>query len=127
MAHYLSLYPDSRIFDGKSFILGGSYANELTLPRGVVVGDLSANLIDRINPLVNLVRVPSKRVALMKEWNEKLPALVKASMHENITNISGVPSWFMTVIKNIIEQAGADTIHDVWPQSRSIFPRRNIF
>ena len=66
VAHYLSLYPDSRIFDGKSFILGGSYANELTLPRGVVVGDLSANLIDRINPLVNLVRVPSKRVALMK-------------------------------------------------------------
>lgn len=121
VAHYLSLYPDSRIFDGKSFILGGSYANELTLPRGVVVGDLSANLIDRINPLVNLVRVPSKRVALMKEWNEKLPALVEASMHENITNISGVPSWFMTVIKSIIERTGADTIHDVWPNLEVFF------
>ena len=31
VAHYLSLYPDSRLFSGKSFILGGSFANELSL------------------------------------------------------------------------------------------------
>ena len=95
VAFYLSQYPDSRIFDGKSFILGGSFANELSLPAGVSVGDLSANLIQNINPLVNLVRVPSKKIALMADWRLKLPALVKASMHENITNISGVPSWFL--------------------------------
>ena len=35
---YLNLYPDSRMFDGKGFILGGSFANELTLPAGVKVG-----------------------------------------------------------------------------------------
>ena len=50
------------MFDGKGFILGGSFANELTLPAGVKVGDLSANLIDAISPLVNLVRVPSNLV-----------------------------------------------------------------
>ncbi len=68
ISHYLSLYPDSRIFAGKSFILGGSFANELTLPPGVRVGDLSANLIENINPLVNLTRVPSKRIALLEDW-----------------------------------------------------------
>ncbi len=115
VSFYLSAYPDSRIFDGKSFILGGSFANELTLSPGVSVGDLSANLIQNINPLANLVRVPSKDIALLSDWRLKLPALVKASMHEDVTNISGVPSWFLTVLKEIIVQAGVDTIHDLWP------------
>lgn len=121
VAHYLNLYPDSKIFSGKAFILGGSYANELDLPRDVVVGDLSANLIDNINPIVNLMRVPSKRVALMEDWAKKLPTLVEASIWENITNISGVPSWFLTVLKEVIKRAGAQTIHEVWPNLEVFF------
>ena len=122
LAFYLKQVKDSKIFSGKSFILGGSYANEIShLPKGVRVGDLSASLIDCINPVVNLVRVPSKKIALMADWTEKLPALVKASIHQNITNISGVPSWFLTVLKNVINEAGASTIHDVWPNLEVFF------
>lgn len=121
VAHYLNLYPDSRMFSGKGFILGGSFANELDLHKGVCVGDLSANLIDNINPLVNMVRVPSKQVALMCDWTEKLPALVKASVKENITNISGVPSWFLTVLKEVLKETGARTIHEVWPNLEVFF------
>lgn len=116
VAHYLASNPSSRVFSGKNFILGGSFATSLTdIPRGVHVGDLSATLIRRINPIANLVRVPSRRTALMPDWNTKLPALVDASIHADITGISGVPSWFLTVIKKVIEKTGADTIHDVWP------------
>lgn len=121
VAHYLNLNPDSRIFSGKGFILGGSFANELNLPKGVQVGDLSANLISNINPIVNFVRVPSKPIALMEDWVQKLPALVKASQHEDITNISGVPSWFLTVLKEIIKSMRASTIHDVWPNLEVFF------
>lgn len=118
VAHYLALYPDSRMFAGKGFILGGSFANTLDrpVPPGVKVGDLSANLIDDISPMVNLVRVPPKHVALMEDWTQKVPALVQAARTANVTNISGVPSWFMTVIKEVIKSVpGARTIHDVWP------------
>jgi hypothetical protein len=121
VAHYLSLYPDSRIFSGKSFILGGSFANELNLRAGVKVGDLSANLIDNINPVANLFRIPSKQVALLEDWSVKLPALVKAAAGKNITNISGVPSWFLTVLKQIIAQEGVSSIHDVWPNLEVFF------
>ncbi len=121
VAHYLHLYPDSRLFSGKSFILGGSFANELSLPRGVKVGDLSANLIDNINPIANLVRVPSKQIALMPDWAEKLPALIEAASDENVTNISGVPSWFFTVLKGVIEKQGASQIQDVWPNLEVFF------
>jgi hypothetical protein len=120
---YLKLYPDSRLLGGRSFILGGSFANELTnLPAGVKVGDLSANLIDAIHPAVNAVRIPSKQIALMEDWERKLPALVAASVRRHdITNISGVPSWFLTVLRRVIEAAGADTIHDVWPNLEVFF------
>jgi len=122
VAHYLDMYPDSRLFAGKSFILGGSFANELRgLPRGVRVGDLSANLIDAIPAAAELLRVPSKEVALMADWRRKLPALVRASVGEDITNISGVPSWFLTVLREVIRAAGATTIHDVWPRLEVFF------
>ena len=124
VAHYLSLYSDSRMFAGRGFILGGSFANTLggEVPSGVKVGDLSANLIDDIPALANLVRVPSKRVALMEDWTQKVPALVTASRRADVTNISGVPSWFMTVIKEVIASVpGAETIRDVWPHLEVFF------
>ncbi len=120
--HYLNLNPDSKIFSGKGFILGGSFANEVEgLRRGVRVGDLSANLIENINPLVNRFRVPSKATALLEDWAEKLPRLVSESIHENVTNLSGVPSWFLTVIKEVLKAAGASCLHDVWPNLEVFF------
>ncbi|MGM9804572.1 MAG: GH3 auxin-responsive promoter family protein [Muribaculaceae bacterium] len=122
VALYLNMNPDSRLFAGKAFILGGSFANEVKdAPRGTAIGDLSANLIENINPVANLFRVPGKQVALMADWEQKLPALVAASLNQNITNISGVPSWFLTVLREVIKARGANTIHDVWPNLEVFF------
>ncbi len=57
----------------------------------------------------------------MPDWATKLPALIEASLHENITNISGVPSWFLTVLKGVMAKAGVDCIHDVWPNLEVFF------
>lgn len=121
VAHYLNLNPDSRVFDGKAFILGGSFANEIHPGNNVKVGDLSANLIDNMNPLANLVRIPSKQIALLEDWSVKLPALAEASLNQNVTNISGVPSWFLSVIKEVLKRKGVDNIHDVWPNLEVFF------
>ncbi len=121
MISYLDHNPHSRIFSGKAFILGGSYANALSLPVGVKVGDLSATLIDCINPVVNLFRIPDKKTALLESWEEKLPRLIEAAAGANVTNLSGVPSWFLTVLKGVLERTGAQTIHDVWPNLEVFF------
>ena len=122
VASYLSLNPKSRLFAGKAFILGGSFANELQyLPSGMRVGDLSANLIDCINPFANYFRVPDKETALMSDWREKLPALVRATANADITNLSGVPSWFLTVLQEVLEYRGAQNIHQVWPNLEVFF------
>ena len=121
VSHYLNLNPGSRIFSGKAFILGGSFANNLQLKPGTRVGDLSANLIENMNPLANLMRIPGKEVALMENWSEKLPRLVEAAIGQNVTNLSGVPSWFLTVLREILDKTGKSCIHDVWPNLEVFF------
>lgn len=121
VTHYLNMNPDSRIFSGKAFILGGSFANNLQLKPGVRVGDLSANLIENMNPLANLARIPSKQVALMEDWTEKLPLLVEAGIEANVTNLSGVPSWFLTLLRRVLERTGKSSIHEVWPNLEVFF------
>ena len=121
VSHYLNLNPGSRILSGKALILGGSFSNRLQLPRGVRVGDLSANLIENMNPLANLVRIPDRRIALLEDWNEKLPKLVDAAIGEDVTNLSGVPSWFLTVIREILKKSGKSSIHEVWPNLEVFF------
>lgn len=122
VAFYLDLYRESHLFGGRCFILGGSFANELDeVGKGIRVGDLSATLIDKMPRIGEIMRVPSRKVALMSDWSEKLPALVQGSIHHNITNISGVPSWFLTVLRNVLDAAGATSIHDVWPNLEVFF------
>ncbi|MBQ7690155.1 MAG: GH3 auxin-responsive promoter family protein [Muribaculaceae bacterium] len=121
MSHYMNLNPATRIFSGKGLILGGSFATELQLPRGVRVGDLSATLIEYMNPMANLFRIPSKRVALLADWSKKLPMLVEGCMDANVTNLSGVPSWFLTLIKAVLRRKGAACLHEVWPNLEVFF------
>ena len=64
---YLAQNPDSRFFSGQGLILGGSHSPNLNSRHGLV-GDLSAILIQNIHPLVNCVRVPSKKIALMSDF-----------------------------------------------------------
>lgn len=121
VARYLAMHPDSRLFAGKSFILGGSYANELHLRPKIKVGDLSASLIDCINPVANLFRVPSKRVALIADWEEKLPQLVEATRKADVVSLSGVPSWFLTVLRKVMEREGVSRLHELWPNLEVFF------
>lgn len=120
VALYLQLNPDSNFFSGKALILGGSHKPD-ELADGIHYGDLSAVLIQNINPLLELIRVPNKEIALMDEWEAKLEAMVKTTSKENITNLSGVPSWFLVLIKKILEKEGKTSLLDVWPNLEVFF------
>ena len=120
VALYFRSNPDSRMFSGKGLILGGSHSPNLNSNHSLV-GDLSAILIENINPLVNLIRVPEKRVALMSEWESKIEAIANSTLRANVTNLSGVPSWMLVVIKRILEKTGKRTLEEVWPNLEVFF------
>jgi len=120
VALYLRNNPKSRIFDGKGLILGGSHAPNYNLP-GSLVGDLSAILIENINPLVNLVRVPSKKTALLSDFEVKRDRIAQEAMNKNVTNLSGVPSWMLSVLNRVMELSGKQHLEEVWPNIEVFF------
>lgn len=117
---YLRNNPQSRIFDGKALILGGSHVPNYNT-KNSLVGDLSAILIENINPLVNLVRVPKKSIALLSDFEVKRNLIAQEAIKQNITNLSGVPSWMLSVMTRVLEITGKDNLVDVWPNLEMFF------
>uniref|UniRef100_A0AB33IX86 GH3 auxin-responsive promoter family protein n=1 Tax=Prevotella sp. GTC17254 TaxID=3236794 RepID=A0AB33IX86_9BACT len=120
VAMYLRNYPESRLFDGKSLILGGSHSPNYNLP-GSMVGDLSAILIENINPFANLVRVPKKQTALLSDFEVKRDRIARETLNKNVTNLSGVPSWMLSVLVRVMELSGKKHLEEVWPNLEVFF------
>ena len=120
VAIYLRNNPKSRMFDGKGLILGGSHASNYNLP-GSLVGDLSAILIENINPMVNLIRVPKKETALLSDFELKRDRIARETMTKNVTNLSGVPSWMLSVLHRVMELSGKTHLEEVWPNLEVFF------
>lgn len=120
VAYYLQSNPKSRLFDGRALILGGSHSPNYNV-RNSLVGDLSAILIENINPLVNLVRVPDKKTALISDFEEKREKIARLCLNKNVTNLSGVPSWMMSVLSRVMELSGKQHLEEVWPNLEVFF------
>ena len=120
VALYLRNNPNSRMFDGKGLILGGSHSPNYNLHNSLV-GDLSAILIENINPLVNLVRVPKKSTALLQDFEVKRDRIAHETLNQNVTNLSGVPSWMLSVLVRVMELSGKKHLEEVWPNLEVFF------
>ena len=120
VAYYLQNNPKSRLFDGRALILGGSHSPNYNV-AGSLVGDLSAILIENINPVVNLVRVPDKKTALISDFEVKREQIARQCLTKNVTNISGVPSWMMSVLTRVMELSGKKYLQEVWPNLEVFF------
>ena len=120
VAQYVANNPSSRIFAGKGLILGGSHAPNYNLP-GSLVGDLSAILIENCSAFVNMMRVPGKDIALLGDFEEKMEKIARATCNVNVTNISGVPSWMMAVLKHMLDITGKRSVEELWPNLEVFF------
>jgi hypothetical protein len=68
-------------------------------------------------PLFGLIflRTPDISLALIEDWEEKLEKIARATISENVTSISGVPSWNLILLKRVLEITGKNNIMEVWP------------
>lgn len=120
VAFYLANHPKSRLFSGKSLILGGSHSPNYNLANSLV-GDLSAILIENITAFAELMRVPKKATALLSDFEIKRDRIAHETMNANVTNISGVPSWMLSVLVRIMELTGKKYLQEVWPNLEVFF------
>jgi hypothetical protein len=114
LAIYFSNYPESRLYSGKGLTLGGSQQINKVNNKSYF-GDLSAILMDNMPFWTYFVKTPRQDIALMAEWEEKLEKISETTIKENITNINGVPSWMLVLLKYILQKTGKNNILEVWP------------
>ncbi|MCF8398782.1 MAG: GH3 auxin-responsive promoter family protein [Bacteroidales bacterium] len=118
---YCSLYPETKLFSGKGLAMGGSHKISEINNEEFLVGDLSAIIIENLPYWAEFIRVPKKKLALHDKWEEKIEMMAKAAIPHKVTNISGVPSWTLLLLKHVLEITGKEDISQVWPELEVFF------
>lgn len=111
---YYQFNPDSALLTGKGLVLGGSH-NINPMNNEAQYGDLSAVLLQNTPFWGHWLRTPDLSIALMDEWESKIEKLAESTIHENVTSISGVPTWTLVLFRRILEITGKSTMAEVWP------------
>lgn len=114
MAIYLENYPESGFLSGKSLTLGGSHKVN-NINNNCYYGDLSAIIIENIPFWTEFYRTPSTEISLLEEFEEKIEKIIEHSLGENVTSFAGVPSWYLVLLKRVLEVTGKSNILEVWP------------
>ena len=114
----LTLYyrhvPESDLLTGKGLVIGGSHQVNKHNDE-VQYGDLSAVLLQNTPFWGQWLRTPELSIALMDEWETKIESLAQSTIQEDVTSVSGVPTWTLVLFKRILEITGKSTIKEVWP------------
>lgn len=114
----LSVYchnrPDTRILTGKTVVLGGSSQLLNTSSNGYH-GDLSSIIIRNLPFWAEYNRTPALEVTLNPNFEEKIETVAQITCKENVTNMSGVPTWNIVMAKRILEITGKSNLLEVWP------------
>lgn len=112
---YYNNFPASDLLTGKGLVIGGSHTvNQLN--DEIQFGDLSAVLMQNAPFWSNWIRTPDLSIALLDEWENKIEKLAESTIKENVTSISGVPTWSLVLFRRILELTGKKTMSEVWPQ-----------
>lgn len=111
---YYGYNPDSDLLSGKGLVIGGSHQVS-QVSEEINYGDLSAVLLQNSPFWGSWIRTPELSIALMDEWESKIEQLALATIPENVTSISGVPTWTLVLMKRILEMTGKSHISEIWP------------
>ncbi len=106
--------PDAQLYGGKHLILGGSSSLD-SMGTGSYTGDLSAIIVQNLPFWVEARRTPSREIAMMDNWEEKVDAMARATMREDVRILAGIPSWMSVVVKRVLDLSGANSLSAVWP------------
>lgn len=126
-------YPDSKLFNGKFFFLGGS-TDLRKQDDGSLAGDLSGIAAKEILGMLRPYTFPPLELSLITDWEQKADRFARDSANEPITALSGVPSWMLILFDRLKKLTGKQTVAEIWPNLRMVIhggtkfdPYRELF
>lgn len=117
MLFYMLEKNDASFVDGKMIFLQGSPV--LEDKNGVKLGRLSGIAAHYVPNYLMKNRLPSWETNCIEDWDTKVNAVVEETVHEDMSVISGIPSWVQMYFEKLIEKTGKNI--------SELFPNFNFF
>lgn len=105
--HHLWTCPTSRVLGGKCLVLGGSTALEEE-STGVYSGDLSGIEACELQWWEQPWVLPSRDLAVIADWEEKIDRLARLAIDDDIRAISGAPNWLLLFFERLLSLKPGD-------------------
>ena len=101
---YIAETGTSDFVDGKMIFLQGSPI--LKTQNGIQLGRLSGIVAHYVPKYLQKNRMPSWETNCIEDWDTKVEAIVDETLNENMTVISGIPSWVQMYFEKIHQRTG---------------------
>lgn len=100
-------------FNRKMIFLQGSPV--LTDTNGVKTGRLSGLVYHHVPKWLVGNRKPTYETNCIKDWEQKVNAIVEETYNEDMSLISGIPPWCIMYFEKLIEKTGKKTVREIFP------------
>lgn len=114
---YIAEKNDASFVNGKMIFLQGSPV--LQEKNGIKLGRLSGIVAHYVPQYLLKNRLPSWETNCIEDWDTKVNAIVDETVNEDMSVISGIPSWVQMYFEKLIEKTGKSI--------SEIFPNFNFF
>lgn len=99
---YINETGHSKFVDGKMIFLQGSPI--LEEKNGIKLGRLSGIVAHYVPKYLQKNRMPSLKTNCIDDWETKVEAIVEETVNEDMTVISGIPSWVQMYFEKLIQK-----------------------
>ncbi len=114
---YIAETGRAQFVDGKMIFLQGS--PEMTEKNGIKIGRLSGIVAHYVPNYLQRNRLPSWETNCIEDWETKVDAIVEETLHQDMTIISGIPSWVQMYFERLQAKSGK--------KIGELFPNFNLF
>jgi hypothetical protein len=116
LVHHVVNRPQTRLFGGLNFMLGGSTDLVVQGP-GIHSGDLSGIAMKTMPRWARPRSFPPLELALIADWEQKVDKLAAAAANRDIRSIGGTPSWLLILFDRMAALRGAKRLplKEFWP------------
>jgi hypothetical protein len=110
--HYVHETGKADFVDGKMIFLQGSPI--LTEKHGINFGRLSGIVAHFVPKYLQKNRMPSWETNCIEDWDTKVNAIVGETIKEDMSVISGIPSWVQMYFERLQEKSGGKKIGEIF-------------
>ncbi len=101
---YINETGNADFVDGKMIFLQGS--PEMQEKNGIKLGRLSGIVAHYVPAYLQKNRLPSWETNCIEDWETKVDAIVEETKNEDMTVISGIPSWVQMYFEKLQQNTG---------------------